>query len=139
VAAARAGTTAGSFPAWGVEEVLSGEWRISPSPEKIRIHRMPFNQLIPRPFTSGAVQMYAPVASGVYGISNAREWIFIGETADIQGALLAHVRELHTSMMERKPTGFVFEICDQTRRPSRQDRLVFEYEPICNRRPSRYS
>jgi hypothetical protein len=100
---------------------------------------MPFSQLIPRPLTSDGVQMYAPVASGVYGISNAREWIFIGETADIQGALLAHVHESHTSVMKRKPTGFVFEVCDQARRPSRQDRLVFEYEPICNRHPSRYS
>jgi hypothetical protein len=100
---------------------------------------MPFNQLIPRPFTSDGVQMYAPAASGVYGISNAREWIFIGETADIQGALLAHVQELHTSLMKRNPTGFVFEICDQARRPSRQDRLVVEYGPICNRTPSRYS
>ena len=71
---------------------------------------MPFNQIIPRPFTSDGVQMYAPVASGVYGISNAREWIFIGETADIQGALLAHVQESHTLMTQRKPTGFVFEI-----------------------------
>jgi hypothetical protein len=99
---------------------------------------MPFNQLIPRPLTSDGVQMYAPAASGVYGISNAREWIFIGETEDIQGALLAHVQEPDTSVMKRKPTGFVFEICDQARRPARQVRLVVEYEPICNRPSSRH-
>jgi|SRR5579862_3487811 hypothetical protein len=100
---------------------------------------MPFNQLIPRPFTTDGVQMYAPIASGVYGISNSREWIFIGETADIQGALLAHVQETHASVMKHNPTGFVFEVCDQSRRPSRQDRLVFEYGPACNRQASRYS
>lgn len=94
---------------------------------------MPFDHHVPRPFTSGAVQMFAPIASGVYGISNAREWIYIGETDDIQGALLAHLQDFYTSLMKRAPTGFVFEVCDRARRPSRQDRLVFEYEPVCNR------
>jgi len=100
---------------------------------------MPFSQLIPRPFTFSSVQMYAPNASGVYGISNAHEWIYIGETADIKGALLAHVHDSSTSLMKRDPTGFVFEVCDQARRPGRQDRLVSEYEPTCNRHLSRYS
>jgi hypothetical protein len=100
---------------------------------------MPFNQLIPRPFTSGAVHMYAPNASGVYGISNAHEWIYIGETPDIQEALLAHVRESSTSIMKHEPTGFVFEVCDQGARPGRQDRLVSEYGPTCNGRLKKYS
>jgi|SRR5579863_253479 hypothetical protein len=100
---------------------------------------MPFNQLIPRPFTPNAVHMYAPNASGVYGISNAHEWIYIGETADIQEALLAHVRDGSASLMKRDPTGFVFEVCDQSTRPGRQGRLVSEYGPTCNRPVSRYS
>jgi hypothetical protein len=74
------------------------------------------------------------MASGVYGISNAREWIYIGETENIQGTLLGHLQDFDTSIMKRQPTGFVFEVCDGTRRPTRQDRLVLEYEPICNRR-----
>jgi hypothetical protein len=99
---------------------------------------MPFSQPIPRPFTSGSVQMYAPMASGVYGISNAREWIYIGETPDIQAALLAQLQDPSTPVMKHLPTGFVFEVCDQGGRPARQDRLVFEYEPACNRISSRY-
>ncbi len=99
---------------------------------------MPFNQLIPRPFTSGGVHMYAPNASGVYGISNAREWIYIGETPDIQEALLAHVQDRSASLMKHVPTGFVFELCDQARRPGRQGRLVSEYGPTCNRPLSRH-
>ncbi len=94
---------------------------------------MPFEQLTPRPFTAGGVQTYAPAVSGVYGVSNAREWIYIGETANIRGALLEHLQDTGTSLMRREPTGFVFEICDEVRRPDRQDRLVFEYEPTCNR------
>jgi hypothetical protein len=99
---------------------------------------MPFDQIIPRPLTNVAIRTYAPSESGVYGISNAREWIYIGETDNIQGALLAHLENLGTSLMKREPTGFVFEICSPVRRPARQDRLVLEYEPSCNRRSSRY-
>ncbi len=94
---------------------------------------MPFEQLVPRPFVSVTVQTYAPIASGVYGISNAREWIYIGESDDIQAALLTHLQEGDTALMKRHPTGFVFEVCDRARRPARQDRLVLEYEPKCNR------
>ena len=94
---------------------------------------MPFDQFIPTPFIARAVQTHAPVASGVYGISNAREWIYIGETGNIQGALFHHLQELDTWLMKRQPTGFVFEICDEARRSARQDRLVLEYEPVCNR------
>ena len=100
---------------------------------------MPFEQLIPRPLSLVAVQAYAPNTSGVYGISNAREWIYIGETDNIRGTLLAHLQQPATSLMKRQPTGFVFEVCDGVRRPARQDRLVLEYEPTCNRRLSRNS
>ena len=98
---------------------------------------MPFEQFTPRSFTSEAVQSYAPVASGVYGISNAREWIYIGETDNIQGALIDHLRDSDAPAMRMQPTGFVFEVCDRSRRPARQDRLVLEYEPACNRRSPR--
>lgn len=98
---------------------------------------MPFEQLTPRPFKPGAVRTFAPVASGVYGISNALEWIYIGETDNIQSALLGHLQDLYTSLMKRQPTGFVFEVCDGARRSARQDRLVLEYEPTCNRHSSR--
>ena len=93
---------------------------------------MPFSQLTPRRFTLDAINMYAPVTSGVYGISNAREWIYIGETDNIQGSLLTHLRDPRTTLMKRDPTGFVFEICGQAIRSSRQDRLVGEYGPCCN-------
>ena len=94
---------------------------------------MPFDHLIPRPFTSNTVHMYAPIASGVYGVSNSREWIYIGETADIQGALLALLQDPSTSLMKYVPTGFVFELCAGGSRPARQGRLVHEYNPRCNR------
>lgn len=100
---------------------------------------MPFEQITPRPFTSGGVQTYAPTVSGVYGISNSREWIYIGQTDDIHGSLLHHLQDVETSLMKKQPTGFVYEVCESTRRSARQDRLVHEYEPVCNRNSSRHS
>ena len=98
---------------------------------------MPFDQAIPRTFTVSSVQENAPALSGVYGISNAGEWIYIGETDDIQAALLRHLQEADTALLKRQPTGFVFEICGVAKRIDRQDRLVREYEPACNRMWSR--
>lgn len=100
---------------------------------------MPFEQHIPRALTAVSVRAYAPTASGVYGMSNAREWIYIGETDNIRGTLLGHLQEPETSPMRLHPTGFVFEVCDPATRPVRQDRLVQEYEPTCNRRAPRRS
>ena len=94
---------------------------------------MPFEQLTPRTFTPGGVQMYAPPAAGVYGISNAREWLYIGESDNIQSSLLAHLHEMNSQLKKHEPTGFVFEVCDEARRAARQNRLVVEYGPSCNR------
>lgn len=99
---------------------------------------MPFEQLTPRQFTPGGVRTYAPALSGVYGISNAQEWIYIGETDNIQEALLAHLRDAGASLMQRRPAGFVYEVCELAHRPGRQDRLVIEYSPACNRQASPY-
>lgn len=99
---------------------------------------MPFEQMIPRPLTQSAVASYAPAASGVYGVSNAREWIYIGETDDIRTTLFGLLKELSTSFPGSQPTGFVFEVCHRALCPARQDRLVLEYEPRCNRHPLRH-
>jgi hypothetical protein len=100
---------------------------------------MPFAQIMPRPFSASSVEAYVPSASGVYGISNAHEWILIGESDDIRADLLSHLRESGTALLKRQPTGFVFEVCNAPERSSRKDRLVQEYAPACNRHRSRYS
>src|SRR5712691_2014210 len=66
---------------------------------------MPFDQPTPRSLTPVSVCANAPTASGIYGISNACEWIYIGETDNIQATLLSHLHELDTSLMKRQPTG----------------------------------
>ena len=94
---------------------------------------MPFDHPFPRSFTPFSVREHAPALSGVYGISNQGGWIYIGETSNIQEALLLHLREVNTTLVKQQPTGFVFEVCDRAKRSNRQDRLVLEYEPTGNR------
>lgn len=98
---------------------------------------MPFEQIIPRALNVNGVWRFAPPQSGVYGISNGREWIYIGETDNLQQALLKHLLDSSTTMMQRKPTGFVFEVCVEEQRAGRQARLIREYGPVCNRSPLR--
>jgi hypothetical protein len=42
--------------------------------------QMPFEQFTPRSLTPASVRANAPAASGIYGLSNAREWVYLGET-----------------------------------------------------------
>ena len=97
---------------------------------------MPFEQCAPRSFTPVSVRANAPNASGVYGISNAREWIFIGESDNIQASLLHVLQQSDSALLKRFPTGFVFELCHAVARRPRQNRLILEYEPVCNLRLS---
>jgi len=94
---------------------------------------MPFENSVAHAFTSNSIRAHAPAAPGVYGITNAREWIYIGVADDIRSVLLGHLGENRSQVMDRKPSGFVFELWDQLERTSRQNRLVMEYEPFCNR------
>ena len=95
---------------------------------------MPFEQFTPRSFRAVSVRTNAPAASGLYGISNAREWIYIGETDNIQASLLHALQQSDSAVLKRYPTGFVFELCNPSERLARHDRLILEYEPVCNRR-----
>ena len=95
---------------------------------------MPFDPFTPWSFTRASVRANAPAASGIYGVSNAREWIYIGETDNIQASLLNDLQQGDSELLKKCPTGFVFELCNPAERLARQDRLILEYEPVCNRR-----
>jgi len=99
---------------------------------------VPFEGCFPRAFNIASVQRDAPACSGIYGLSDAREWIYIGETANVQGRLMELLQSTTSSafLRGRMPTGFSFEICHPNSRFARQDRLVHEFEPVINRRPA---
>jgi len=84
-------------------------------------------------FTVSSVGKNAPRASGVYGLANARQWIYVGETADIQTALLRHLHHPHAFLKEHPPSGFTYELRATAERVERQNQLVRELEPVGNR------
>jgi hypothetical protein len=92
-----------------------------------------FARPIPRPFNEPGIRCYAPVASGVYGISNAQKWIHVGEASNIQAALLACLSSRDPKLLQFGPSGFVFEECGHGTRVDRRLRLIAEYDPICER------
>ena len=95
---------------------------------------MPFEDCAARSFTVQSVRKNAPELSGVYGLSNAREWLFVGQGNNIRAQLLEHLNEVDTALMAQKPKGFAFELCHLPNSSRRQDALVRELEPRCNRR-----
>jgi hypothetical protein len=95
---------------------------------------MPFEHHGNLAFTAISIGKNAPPASGVYGLSDARQWIYVGETADIQAELLRHLRNPHAFLREHPPAGFTFELSGAGHRTNRQNQLIFELEPIGNRR-----
>lgn len=94
---------------------------------------MPFANYGSRSFTITSVDRNAPAASGVYGLSNARQWIYVGEAANIQAELLKHLESPNAFLREHSPSGFTYELSSTEHRVERQNQLVFELEPIGNR------
>ena len=80
-----------------------------------------------------SVDNSVPAASGVYGLSNASQWIYVGETANIHGELLKHLHHPNTFLKGHTPSGFTFELSSEEHRAERRNRLVFELQPIGNR------
>lgn len=93
---------------------------------------MPFGYSVSHAFSTRSILAHAPVACGVYGITNSREWIFIGQAYNIQAKLLEHSSETDTLLRRRQPAGFVYEVCDPSGCPTRRDRLIREYKPVAN-------
>jgi hypothetical protein len=93
---------------------------------------MPFQNCAGLMFKDSAIRREAPASSGVYGLSNARGWVYVGETDNIQVRLFEHLDGKRKLPADRCPTGFNFEICAAHDRLARQRRLIQELRPSCN-------
>jgi len=71
---------------------------------------MPFADCTAKSFTVPSVRKNAPELSGVYGLSNAREWLFVGQGNNIRAQLLEHLNEVDTTLMASKPQGFCVRV-----------------------------
>ena len=95
---------------------------------------MPFEGYGGFTFSPVSVHRNAPSQAGVYGLSNAREWVFVGASYDIRATLMEHLGEGDTALKSRVPTGFTFEVCHPSQSATRLSRLVSELSPVCNQR-----
>jgi len=82
-------------------------------------------------FTFEAVRKKAPSASGVYTIFTAQQWVYVGESDDIQQSLFRHLNEPNASINQFGPLSFSFELAPAAERKARQQELIAELEPAC--------
>jgi cell division septation protein DedD len=87
-------------------------------------------------FKEETINSRAPSVSGVYGLYNFRHQILIGNSANIHGALLRHLKETNFRFRRFEPTGFVFEVCAPESRELRTQELIREYDPILQTKSS---
>ena len=57
-----------------------------------------------------SVDKNVPAASGVYGLSNASQWIYVGETSNIHAELFRHLQYPNTFLRGHSPSGFINQI-----------------------------
>jgi cell division septation protein DedD len=81
-------------------------------------------------FTRESILAYAPPTSGVYGLFNFDCQVFIGESGNIQEALLRHERETDFQSRHLQPTGFTFEPCSVELRKAKVDELIARFRPV---------
>jgi hypothetical protein len=81
-------------------------------------------------FTKGAILLFAPPSSGVYGLFYFDCQVFIGESANIQEALLRHESETDFRSPHLRPTGFTFETCAAELRKPKADELIARFHPV---------
>lgn len=92
---------------------------------------MPFARRSSYSFTAPSIRQNAPAWGGVYGLSNAQDWIYIRAVDNIRAALLVHLNDRNPTSDFRSVTGFSFEQCDTAERAQRCNRLIWELRPVC--------
>ena len=93
---------------------------------------MPFPKQTPCAFTRINVEMLDPNQIGVYGLFRKDTWIYIGK-GDIRQRLLDHLNGDNLCITREKPTHWVDEVTNGDL-SSREESLITEYSPICNKR-----
>ena len=81
-------------------------------------------------FTAEAILANAPPTSGVYGLFNFDCQVFIGESANIQEALLRHESETDFQSQHLRPTGFTFEPSAAELRKAKAAKLIARFRPV---------
>ena len=95
---------------------------------------MAWDTTTPYPLNRTSVLRNAPEDSGVYIQRRDDLWIYIGQSPNIQRALLEYLSGHQPSVLEWQPNLFLFEVCSPQKRLVRQRELALRYQPACNRK-----
>jgi hypothetical protein len=71
--------------------------------------------------------------SGVYTIYTSQQWLYVGESEDVQESLFRHLSKPGACMSRRGPLSFSFEVVPPAERVRRQQALVAALVPTCQR------
>jgi hypothetical protein len=83
-------------------------------------------------FLYQGVEEKAPNASGVYVIYTPAQWVYVGQSDDLQKSLFGHLNEPGTCMGGFGPLSFSFELVPADARLARYQALLAELSPACN-------
>jgi hypothetical protein len=76
----------------------------------------------------------APSDSGVYALYSGQDYIYIGESGDIKTRLLHHLNGDNPCINANKPSSFSYEVSPEHQRVTRQNDLILEFRPLCNKK-----
>jgi predicted GIY-YIG superfamily endonuclease len=95
---------------------------------------MPWSNSNSFTFTDASIKTYAPQVSGVYALYTSKQWVYFGEANDIRRRLLEHLNGNNSCITRAKPEAFSFETWPENQRVQRQDALILELHPVCNKK-----
>ncbi len=84
-------------------------------------------------YAAPTILEHAACAAGVYALRSGARWIYVGESGNIQAALLHHYRGDTPWISDQHPTQFAFEVVAEDACSSRRRELIREMKPVCNR------
>jgi hypothetical protein len=122
-------------------ENISG-WRYSPDWEPPPaclnsdwgIDLVSWDMATPYSLNRSNVLRNAPDHSGVYGLRRDEQWIYVGQSPNIQRGLLEYLSGHLPYVLQWQPNLFLFEVCPPRERVQRQRDLAQRYQPACNKK-----
>ena len=77
-----------------------------------------------------SILTFAPMKSGVFAILAQGQWVYIGESGNICGQLLARLGDDNVHAAQQRPAHFAYELVAAASRSARQRELVHEFQPV---------
>jgi|SRR5581483_1466121 len=84
------------------------------------------------PFNAPSITANAPARCGVYGLYVGQQWIYFGESNDIQRRLSEHLADTAHAIHRYSNVHFSFETCSAAEKVNRQNELIAAFRPPCN-------